>query len=87
MIDNGPLAGECDGASSDQHAVLGQDGTTTGPGTVGGPQASAAAISNLGQVTGWAQTSTGAVHGFLYSNGKMTGPGPNFFPAAVNDNG
>jgi uncharacterized membrane protein len=36
-------------------------------------------------VVGWAQTSTDADHGFLWSNGKMTDLGLNFFPAAIND--
>src|SRR5260370_38417699 len=56
-------------------------------GASGGPQASAGAINNLGQVVGWAQASTDADHGFLWSNGHMTDLGLNFFPAAVNDNG
>lgn len=48
----------------------------------------AGAINNNGQVVGWAaQTSTDADHAFLWSNGKMTDLGLNFFPTAVNDNG
>src|SRR5947209_19903910 len=45
------------------------------------------AVNNNGQVVGSAQTSTDADHGFLWSSGKMTDLGLNFFPAAVNDNG
>jgi probable HAF family extracellular repeat protein len=67
--------------------VLWQDGTATDLGTFDGPQACTAAISNLGQAAGWAQTNTGADRGFLSSDGKMTDLGLNFFPAAVNDNG
>jgi probable HAF family extracellular repeat protein len=52
--------------------VLRQNGTATDLGTFGGPQASAAAINNLGQVVGFAQTSTDTDHGFLWSNGTMT---------------
>ena len=39
------------------------------------------------QVVGFAQTSTDADHGFLWSNGTMTDLGLNFFPSAINDNG
>jgi probable HAF family extracellular repeat protein len=56
-------------------------------GTFGGPNAVATAINNLGQVAGYAMTSTYAQHGFLWSNGTMTALGDNFIAAAVNDNG
>ncbi len=65
----------------------GRTARPTDLGTFGGPQAAAAAINHLGQVVGWAQTSTDADHGFLWSNGKMIDLGLNFFPTAVNDNG
>jgi probable HAF family extracellular repeat protein len=55
--------------------------------TPGGPTIAANAINNLGQVVGYAQTSTFAQHGFLWSNGTMTDLGNNFFAAAINDNG
>jgi probable HAF family extracellular repeat protein len=70
--------------SSYEHAVLWQNGMGTDLGTFGGPQASAAAVHNLGQVVGWAQTGTDD-HGFLWSGGKLTDLGLNFFPAAIND--
>jgi probable HAF family extracellular repeat protein len=38
-------------------------------------------------VTGTAVTSTGALDGFLFSNGTITDLGPTFSPAAINDNG
>jgi probable HAF family extracellular repeat protein len=72
---NGQIAGGCD-TSSYEHAVLWQNGTATDLGTFGGPQATASAINNLSQVVGFAQTSTDADHGFLWSNGKMTGRRP-----------
>ena len=84
---NGQILGGCDDTSSNEHAVLWQNGTPTDLGTFGGPQAEAAGINNLGQVVGFAQTSTDADHGFLWSNGQMTDLGLNFFPAAINDNG
>jgi len=84
---NGQILGGCDDTSSNEHAVLWQNGTPTDLGTFGGPQAEAAGINNLGQVVGFAQTSTDADHGFLWSNGQMTDLALNFFPAAINDNG
>ena len=47
----------------------------------------ATAINNKGQVTGTAVTGTGALDGFLWSNGKITDLGPTFSPAAINNNG
>jgi probable HAF family extracellular repeat protein len=58
-----------------------------GIGTLGGPQASATAINNAGQVVGSAQTSTDASHGFIYQNGKMTDLGLNIYPNAISNNG
>jgi probable HAF family extracellular repeat protein len=56
-------------------------------GTFGGPTAVAAAGNDLGQVVGYAMTSSYARHGFLWSNGTMTDLGDNFIAGAVNDNG
>jgi probable HAF family extracellular repeat protein len=56
-------------------------------GTLGGPQASATAINNAGQVVGSAQTSPDASHGFIYQNGKMTDLGLNIYPEAISNNG
>ena len=49
-------------------------------------RSTATAISDNGQITGWGTASSGAVDGFLYSNGTMTNLG-SFTPAAINDNG
>lgn len=46
--------------------------TITDLGTLGGTNSSARAINISGQVVGYASTSNGAVHAFLYSNGDMT---------------
>jgi probable HAF family extracellular repeat protein len=83
---NGQAIGTCGDTSSNEHAVLWQNGTATDLGTFGGPSGVAAAINNLGQVAGYAMTSTDAQHGFLWSNGTMTDLGDNFISAAVNDN-
>ena len=40
-------------------------------GTLGGASTVAGALNNANQVVGWSQTSTGARHAFLYSNGAM----------------
>jgi len=56
-------------------------------GTLGGNNSKGLGINLSGEVVGFAQTSTDADHGFLWSNGTMTDLGLNFFPAAVNDNG
>jgi probable HAF family extracellular repeat protein len=64
-----------------------RNGTMTDIGTLGGPQAAAYAINNAGQIVGFAQTSTDADHGYVFSNGKMTDIGLNVFPYAINNNG
>jgi probable HAF family extracellular repeat protein len=56
-------------------------------GTLGGPQASASAVNASGQIVGFAQTTSDADQGFLYSGGKMTDLGLNVFPNAINDSG
>jgi probable HAF family extracellular repeat protein len=84
---NGQAIGTCGDTSSNEHAVLWQNGTATDLGSFGGPNAVAAAINDLGQVAGYAMTSTYAQHGFLWSNGTMTDLGDNFISAAVNDSG
>jgi len=55
--------------------------------TLGGGEAVGRAINNLGQVVGNSKTSTGALDGFLWSNGTMTDLGSSFSPAAINDSG
>ena len=54
----------------------GSDGVVHDLGTLGGTHSSAAAINTSGQITGWADTSSGASHAFLYTgtpgeDGKM----------------
>jgi probable HAF family extracellular repeat protein len=46
-------------------------GSDTSPGTLGGGSAAASALNNSNQVVGWSQTTSGATHAFLYSNGAM----------------
>lgn len=55
--------------------------------TLGGRFVSPTAINNDGQVVGTAQTSSGAIDGFLESNGTITDLGSTFAPAAINDSG
>ena len=51
-------------------AFLGQDGTVTELGTLGGTNSEAYAVNDIGQVVGRAQTSTGDFHAFFW-NGAM----------------
>ena len=55
------------------------------PGTVPGP-VNLMCLRPVVGIVGFAQTSTGANHGFLYTGGKLTDLGPDFSPAAINDN-
>jgi probable HAF family extracellular repeat protein len=80
------VVGTCGDAQGDLRAVVWTNGSPTVLPTLGGPQISPSAINNLGQVTGYAMTSTDAQHGFLWSNGQMTDLGLNFYAAAINDN-
>jgi len=83
---NNEIAGNSDTSTSGgTHAVAWTNGTLTDLGTFGGPQSFAAAINNLGQVVGFAQTSTDASHGFLDTGGQLTDLGPGFSPTAIND--
>jgi probable HAF family extracellular repeat protein len=50
------------------------------------PDAEAQATAS-GQIVGFAQTTSDADHGFLYTGGKMTDLGLNVFPDAINDLG
>jgi probable HAF family extracellular repeat protein len=62
--------------------------TLGGPLTIAGPKgAFPTAINSNGQVVGTAETSTGAIDGFVVTNGTITDLGPTFAPAAINDNG
>jgi probable HAF family extracellular repeat protein len=67
--------------------VVWTNGTPTVLPTLGGPYFNATAMNNLGQVVGYAQDSTDAQHGFLWTNGQMTDLGLNFYAAAINDSG
>ena len=98
---NGQVTGDCSGQEGTLNeftprGVVWTNDTPTVLPTLGGPCPSAAltcpeafptAINNNGQVTGTAATSTGALDGFLWSNGTITDLGPDFAPAAINDNG
>jgi probable HAF family extracellular repeat protein len=68
--------------------VLWSNGTITDLGTLGGASSAANAINNLGQIVGWAATSTGAAY-FLDSNGTMTDLGAynGNTPEAIDDSG
>jgi probable HAF family extracellular repeat protein len=83
---NGQVLGNCFESAGGLAIVWTSDTPTVLP-TLGGVASSGTAISSNGQVVGTSQTSTGAEDGFLWSNGTMTDLGPNFSPAAVNDNG
>ena len=57
-------------------------------GTLGGTYGSAAAINNIGQVTGGSKTSSGALQAFLYSHGQMTSLSTSFSSGVgINDAG
>jgi probable HAF family extracellular repeat protein len=93
---NGKVLGNCEVTNQDNdwHGVVWAKGTPTVLPTLGGTVATsttalplATAINNKGQVTGTAVTSTGALDGFLWSDGKITDLGPTFAPAAINDKG
>lgn len=86
---NGQVLGTCaDGSqavTNTTRAVVWTNGTPAVLPTLGGPTTTATAINNNGDVTGYAQTSTFAQHGFLYKNGTMTDLGNNVFMYAIND--
>jgi probable HAF family extracellular repeat protein len=83
---SGQALGNCYQYDNTLAVVWTKDSPTVLP-TLGGAAATATAISNLGQVVGTAQTSTGASDGFWWNNGTMTDLGNNFSPAAINDSG
>ena len=86
--DNHQVVGSSDDANGDSHAVLWSNGKVTDLGTLGGPSSAATAINNLGQIAGWAATSTGTAY-FVDSNGAMTNIG-NYNgdnPEAIDDSG
>jgi probable HAF family extracellular repeat protein len=93
---NGQALGNCEvnDVVNDWQGTVWTNGTPTVLPTLGGSVATsttalplATAINNNGQVVGTAVTRTGALDGFVWSNGKITDLGPAFAPAAINDNG
>jgi len=60
-------------------------------GTLGGSESKGSGLNNAGQVTGYATTSGGAAHAFLYSSGSMTDLGTlggnNSVGSGINDSG
>jgi probable HAF family extracellular repeat protein len=92
----GQVLGNCEvqNVVNDWQGTVWTNGTPTVLPTLGGSLANsttalplAKAINDSGQVVGTAVTSTGALDGFSWSNGKITDLGPAFSPAAINDNG
>jgi probable HAF family extracellular repeat protein len=91
---NNQVAGTAQTSSGVVHAFLINDFLFSGShtidlGTLGGGSSDtsqASAINDSGDVIG-TSTIAGVTHAFLYSNGAMTDLGPNFSPAAINDNG
>lgn len=53
------------------YAFLYSDGAMTALGTLGGNISGALDINDSGQIVGWSETASGAIHGFTYSNGSM----------------
>jgi probable HAF family extracellular repeat protein len=41
-------------------------------GTLGGTNSEAVAINEAGQIIGWANTTAGLIHAFVWENGVMT---------------
>jgi len=80
---NGLVLGDCYGDIT--RAVVWTNGSPTVLPTLGGADAAATGINNLGQVAGTSQTSTGAEDGVVWSNCTMADLGPNFSPVAIND--
>jgi probable HAF family extracellular repeat protein len=85
---SGKIIGSCNTNNAQtNHPVMWQNGTVTTVGTLGGLKViDLTGINNNGQIVGWADTSTGATHGFLDSNGTVTDLGA-FLPNGLNDNG
>lgn len=72
-------------------ASAAQQSTVTEIGTLGGPTSHAIAINSRGEVVGNAQTASGAMHAFLWDNGRLTDlgtlGGPNSYAADISSNG
>jgi probable HAF family extracellular repeat protein len=61
------------------------DGVLTPIGTLGGADAEAEDVNELGDVVGTSTTATGERHGFLWADGTLVDLGPGFEPRALND--
>jgi len=57
-------------APTRRHAFVWENGRTTDLGTLGGRESEATAITNRGQIIGWAETKTGARHAVLWQAAK-----------------
>jgi probable HAF family extracellular repeat protein len=60
-------------STNERHAFLWRSGSGMQDlGTLGGTSSGASAINNRGQVVGYSETVSGALHVFIYSNGQVT---------------
>lgn len=86
----GVMAGNIQATEAASHAALLVRGKIIDLGTLGGPNSSASALNEAGQVTGSSTTrDPGTVHAFLYSRGRMIdidGRGPGLFSTGIGIN-
>jgi probable HAF family extracellular repeat protein len=86
----GVMAGNIQATETESHAALLIRGKIIDLGTLGGPNSSANALNEAGQVTGSSTTrDAGTIHAFLYSRGRMIdidGRGPALFSTGIGIN-